>query len=80
MMWDTRLDLVACFAWKQVGLGFPSFASKLVKEQRWVVHVTTSWRLCEGEADAVHVGLKYPSLAVISFSPRRRILVFCLDL
>jgi hypothetical protein len=29
MAWDTRRDLVACFAWKQVGLGFPSLASRL---------------------------------------------------
>jgi hypothetical protein len=25
-VWDTRRDLVACFAWKQVWLGFPSLA------------------------------------------------------
>jgi hypothetical protein len=24
--WDTRRDLIACFAWKQVWLGFPSLA------------------------------------------------------
>jgi hypothetical protein len=24
--WDTRQDLAACFAWKQVWLGFPSLA------------------------------------------------------
>jgi hypothetical protein len=24
--WDTRRDLAACFAWKQVWLGFPSLA------------------------------------------------------
>jgi hypothetical protein len=29
---DTHRDLAACFAWKQVRLGFPSSASKLMKE------------------------------------------------
>jgi hypothetical protein len=24
--WDTRRDLVACFTWKQVWIGFPSLA------------------------------------------------------
>jgi hypothetical protein len=33
----------ACFVGKQVRLRFPSFASKLVKEQRWVVHMASSW-------------------------------------
>jgi hypothetical protein len=28
---DTRGDLAACFAWKQVGLGFPSLASRLAE-------------------------------------------------
>jgi hypothetical protein len=27
--WDARRDLAACFAWKQVGLEFPSLASRL---------------------------------------------------
>jgi hypothetical protein len=31
---DTRRDLAACFAWKQVGLGFPSLASKLAEARR----------------------------------------------
>jgi hypothetical protein len=29
MAWDTRRDLATCFAWKRVGVGFSSFASKL---------------------------------------------------
>jgi hypothetical protein len=29
MAWDMHRDLVACFAWKQVGLAFPSLASRL---------------------------------------------------
>jgi hypothetical protein len=32
-VWDTRRDLAACLASKRVRLGFPSFASKLAKEQ-----------------------------------------------
>jgi hypothetical protein len=31
MAWDTCRDLAACFAWKQVGLGFPSLSSRLVE-------------------------------------------------
>jgi hypothetical protein len=38
------------FIGKQVRLGFPSFASKLVEEQQWMVHVALSWRLHRGEA------------------------------
>jgi hypothetical protein len=42
MVYDTRKDLAACFAWKQVRLGFPSLASRLA-ETRWrVVHVAPS--------------------------------------
>jgi hypothetical protein len=47
---DTRRHLVACFVAKQVGLGFPSFTSKLMKERRWVVHVASSWRSSGSEA------------------------------
>jgi hypothetical protein len=35
--------LVTCFVAKQVGLGFPSFASKLAKERWQVVHVESCW-------------------------------------
>jgi hypothetical protein len=62
------------FIVKQVRLGFPSFASKLVKEQRRVVHVASSRRACGSEAkdgqfdgigcDAVEVKPNYPSLDV----------------
>jgi hypothetical protein len=31
MVYDTRQDLAACFAWKQVGLGFPSLTSRLAE-------------------------------------------------
>jgi hypothetical protein len=39
---DPRRHPVACFVGKQVELGFPSFASKLAKEWRQVVHVASS--------------------------------------
>jgi hypothetical protein len=88
--WDTSRDLAACFAWKRVGLGFPSFASKQANERRRVVHVASSRRSHGSEAEdgqfdgvrcsAVEVGPKYPSLAVNSFSTCRGILVFWLDL
>jgi hypothetical protein len=42
---DTRRDLVACFAWKQVGLEFPNLAWRLEEVRRWVVHVAPSRRL-----------------------------------
>jgi hypothetical protein len=60
---------------KQVRLGFPSFASKLAKEQRRVVHVASLQRLSGSEAkdgrfDGVRCGVadvepNYSSLDVI---------------
>jgi hypothetical protein len=37
---DMRQDLAACFAWKQVGQGFPSLGSRLVEVRRrwWMWH------------------------------------------
>jgi hypothetical protein len=62
---------------KQVGLGFPSFALKLVKERQRVVHVASSWRSRGSEAKddqfnvvecgVVEVGPNYPLLDAISF-------------
>jgi hypothetical protein len=43
--WDTCQDLVACFTWKQVWLGFPSLACRLAKARRRVMHVAPSRRL-----------------------------------
>jgi hypothetical protein len=35
-MWDMRRDLAACFAWKRVGIGFPSLALRLAEvRHRW---------------------------------------------
>jgi hypothetical protein len=53
MMQGTRRDLVACFTWKQVELGFSSLASRLAESQRRVVYVAPSWR---SRQDKVEVG------------------------
>jgi hypothetical protein len=47
---DMRRHLAACFIMKQVGLGFPSFASKLAKERWMVVHVALLRRTRASEA------------------------------
>jgi hypothetical protein len=75
---------------KQVRLRFPSFASKLAKEKRWVVHMVSSWRSRGGEAkdgrfDGVGCGVvevepNYPSSDVIFLLAHRRILVFYFSL
>jgi hypothetical protein len=49
--WDTRRDLAACFVWKQVGLGFPSLASRLSEARRRVVHVAPSRRLRQSQIE-----------------------------
>jgi hypothetical protein len=48
---DTRRDLSACFAWKQVGLGFSTLPSRLAEVQRQVVHVSSSRRLRRVEVE-----------------------------
>jgi hypothetical protein len=57
-VWDTRRDLAACFAWKQVTLGFFSLTSRLAEARRRVVHVASSWMSCgvqveDGRVDAM---------------------------
>jgi hypothetical protein len=42
--WDTRRDLVACFTWKRVWLGFPSLASRLAESR----HGWCTWHHCRG--------------------------------
>jgi hypothetical protein len=75
-----RQHPVAYFITKKVRLEFPSFASKLMKERRRVVHMASSQRSRGSEAKddrfdgvgcgAVKVGPNYPSLDVIfPFSP-----------
>jgi hypothetical protein len=66
---------MACFVTKQVWLGFPSIASKIAKERRWVAHVASSRRSCGSEAkdgpfdgvgcNVVEVGPNNPSLDAI---------------
>jgi hypothetical protein len=83
---DIHCHPAACFITKQVGLGFPSFASKLVKERRLVVHVASSWKSCVSEAkddqfdgvgcSAVEVRPNYPSWVVIFLLAHKGILVF----
>jgi hypothetical protein len=83
---DMRRHPTTCFIVKQVGLGFPSFASKLAEEQHQVVHVASSWRSRGSQAKdgrfdgvgcgAVEVGPNYPSLDVIFVLAHEGILVF----
>jgi hypothetical protein len=81
--WDMRRDLAACFALKQVRLGFSSLASRLV-EARWsVVHVAPSRRLRrgqveEGRVDAMGcVGTCYPFFTVfILLGPRGIVVIY----
>jgi hypothetical protein len=46
---DMCRDLAACFSWKQVMVGFPSLASRLVEAQQRVVHVAPSHRLRQNQ-------------------------------
>jgi hypothetical protein len=88
--WGTRRDLVACFAWKQVGLGFPSLASRLVvarhkwctwHHHRGLVEVKPKDRRFDGVGcGAVEVRPIYPSLVVIFLLAHRGILVFWFSL
>jgi hypothetical protein len=65
---------------------FPSFASKLAEERRWVMHVVSSQRsrgseVKDGRFDGVGCGIvkvepNYPSLDVIFLLAHRGILVF----
>jgi hypothetical protein len=71
---------------KQVELGFPSFALKLVEERQRVVHVASSWRSRGSEAKddqfnvvecgVVEVGPSYPLLDAIFLLVHMGILVF----
>jgi hypothetical protein len=78
---DTRRDLAACFAWKQVRLGFHGLASRLMEAQRRVVHVAPSRRLRQsqvedGWVDAMGcIGPFYPTFAVFNVLGPRGIVV-----
>jgi hypothetical protein len=77
-----RRDLAAFFAWKQVGLGFSSLASRLVEARLWVVHVAPSQtsRRVKAEDRRVDamccVGLFYHKIIVSSVLDTRGIVVF----
>jgi hypothetical protein len=51
MTCDTSQDLVACFAWKQVALGFSSLAKRPAEARRRMVHVAPSWRLHQDQVE-----------------------------
>jgi hypothetical protein len=74
-------DLTACFTWKQVGLGFPSAASRLAEARRSVAHVAPSRRLHrsqveDGWVDVMgYVRPRYPCFAVFVLLGPRDIVV-----
>jgi hypothetical protein len=82
LAWDTRRDLAACFAWKQVGLGFSSLASRLEEARRWVVHVVPSQRLRRGQVKDGRVNATgcvrpcYPCFVIFFVLGPRGIVVF----
>jgi hypothetical protein len=48
---DTRRHVAACFAWKQVGLGFSSMTLRLLEAWWRMIHVASSRRLHRDEAE-----------------------------
>jgi hypothetical protein len=65
---------VTCFAEKQVALGFPSLASRLVKARRWVVHVD---QVEDGRVDATGcVRPRYPYFVIFYVLGHRGIVIF----
>jgi hypothetical protein len=79
--WNTRRDLAACLAWKQVWIGFSSLAWRLAEARRRMVHVTPSQRLRrrqdkDGRVDVTgYVGPCYPCFAVFFLLGRRGIVI-----
>jgi hypothetical protein len=51
MAWDTCRDVAACFAWKRVGLGFPSLVSRLAE-------VRHGWCIWHHRGGCVEIKLK----------------------
>jgi hypothetical protein len=78
----TRLDLSACFMWKQFWLGFPSLASRLVEARRRVVHVVPLRRLYRTQVEdgwvnvTGYVGPWYPCFAIFFLLAPRGIVIF----
>jgi hypothetical protein len=79
---DAHRDLAACFAWKQVTLGFPSLALRLVETRQRVVHVAPSRRLHrdqvkDGWVDVMGcVGPCYPYFVIFYVLGPRGVVVF----
>jgi hypothetical protein len=86
MAWGTRRDLVACFTWKQVGLGFPSLALRLAEVRRREVQMAPSRRSHEDRIEDGRVNAMgcvrpcYPYVIVFYVLGPTGILVFCLGL
>jgi hypothetical protein len=82
MVWDTRRDLAAYFAWKQVWLEFFSLALRLGEAWCWMVHMTPSWRLRrnqveDGRVDVmVYIELFYPTFVIFIVLGTRGIVIF----
>jgi hypothetical protein len=80
--WSTHRDLAACFAWKQVGLGFFSLALRLVEARHRVVHVAPSRMSREDQVEdgwvdvTDDIGPCYPYFAVFYVLDLMGILVF----
>jgi hypothetical protein len=78
---DTRRDLAACLASKQVWLEFPSLAWRLAEARLRVVHVAPSRRLRRRQAEAGRVNAKgcvgpcYPCFAVFLLLGPRGVVV-----
>jgi hypothetical protein len=64
---ETRRDLAACFAWKQVALWFSSLSSRLANAKWRVVHVARSRRLCP----KVHPNLKFKEEILLNSKSRK---------
>jgi hypothetical protein len=81
-VWDERRDLAACFAWKEVGIRFPSLPSKLVEARRRVVNLAPSRRLYRGQVEDEWVdatgciGSCHPCFAIFLVIGPRGIVVF----
>jgi hypothetical protein len=86
MACDTRRDLVACFTWKQGGLGFPSMASRLAEARRgWSMwyhhegHVKLKLKM-DGSIRWSALDSSTPTLPFSLYYAPRGILVFYLGL
>jgi hypothetical protein len=78
----TRRDLMACFTWNYVALGFPSLTLRLVEVRLWIVHVASSRMLHREKVenrwvDAMGcVGLFYPKITIFIVVAPKCIIIF----